>query len=111
MTEPSLFDAITSVNQKRDVAIQRVAQHAAEHVPDFLELARAFVLRYLRAHGPTAGEVLTEACKADGIKPHDDRAFGAVYMGLASRGLIVKAGSVRREKGHGTAGGNVWSLT
>lgn len=100
-----LFDR---VNAARDDAMQRVAQRAEGGHPDFLETARAYVLTYLASHGPTAAEVLTLACKRAGICPHDDRAFGPVYFGLARRGVIVKAGSVRRERGHGTAGGNVW---
>jgi hypothetical protein len=90
--------------------MQRVAQHAEEHRPAFLDLARAFVVAYLQAHGPTSGEVLTAACKADGIKAHDDRAMGPVFMTLAQRGQIVKAGTVNRLRGHNTAGGNIWRL-
>jgi hypothetical protein len=121
--QPSLFDpprplarrramlpARDAVNRARDRAMGSVAENAEEHHPDFGDEARHFVLRYLETHGPTAGEVLTLACKAAGIVPHDDRAFGPVYFTLRTRGLIVKVGEVRRERGHGTAGGNVWSL-
>ena len=65
---------------------------------------------YLSIYGPTAGEVLTLACKTYGIVPPDDRAFGAVYLGLARAGQIKKVGTVPRMRGHKTAGGNVWSL-
>lgn len=105
-----LFDQPT-VNDLRDHAIAQVAEHAEQHHPTFGEQARDFVLAYLRAHGPSSGEVLTEACKASGVKPHDDRAFGTVYMTLARWGRIQKVGTVRRERGHGTAGGNIWDLT
>lgn len=99
-----------SVNELRDQALERVAQRAQSTRATFLEDARAFVLAHLEQHGPTSGERLTLACKAAGIEPHDDRAFGAVYMGLVRQGRIAKAGTVRRERGHGTAGGNVWRL-
>jgi len=94
----------------RDRAIAQVADAAEQRRPAFLDDARAFVLAYLAAHGPTAGELLSEACKTAGIRPHDDRAFGPVYFGLARAGRIVKVGSARRRRGHLTTGGNVWAL-
>lgn len=114
---PGMFDAgvatlppSEAVNERRDDAIRRVAERAEENREGFLDDASAFVLNYLQQHGPTAGEVLTVACKNAGIKPHDDRAFGAVYLRLVRRGQIERVGTVRRERGHGTAGGNVWGL-
>lgn len=115
MTQPRLFDvpvpAPETVNRQRDKSMQQVAQHAEEHRPGFGELAAEFMLRYLALWGPSSGEQLTNACKGAGLKPSDDRAFGPVLMTLARRKQIVKVGQVRREKGHGTAGANVWSLT
>jgi hypothetical protein len=109
---PGLFDVptVAQTNAERDRAVQRVAQHAEEHAPGFQERAETFVLAYLDHHGPTAGEVLTLACKAAGIVPHDDRAFGPVYLALSRRKQIEACGFVRRERGHGTAGGNIWKL-
>jgi len=98
-----------TVNELRDQALTQVAVHAEQHRAHFSADAQAFVLTYLR-QGPASGEVITLACKQAGIVPHDDRAFGTVYMSLAKRGLIEKVGMVRRERGHGTAGGNVWAL-
>lgn len=98
------------VNRARDRAMSRVGQAAEDRNPGFAEQAEAFIVDFLRAHGPTAGEVLTIACKAAGIRPHDDRAFGPVYFRLVHAGALVKVGTARRERGHGTAGGNVWSL-
>ena len=97
--------------EDRDRALARVSQHAEDAHPGFLERARAFIVAYLQEHGPTPGEVLTLACKAAGIRSHDDRAFGAVYLGLARAGRIKKVGTVPRMRGHKTAGGNVWDLT
>lgn len=98
------------VDSERDRAMQRVGQKAEDVRPNFTELACVFIRGYLEINGPTSGEQLTLACKNAGIKPHDDRAFGPVYMRLARAGQIVKCGQVRRERGHGTAGGNIWAL-
>jgi hypothetical protein len=68
------------------------------------------VLAYLRAHGPTPGEVLVSAA-GRAHRPHDDRAFGAVFLKLSRAGLIEQAGHAKRAKGHGTAGGVIWRLT
>lgn len=92
---------------KRDAAMSRVQAKAGEN---FGRTASEFILSYLRQHGATSGEDITDACKAAGIKPHDDRAFGPVYMSLSRKGIIRKAGMVPRRKGHATAGGYVWEL-
>lgn len=105
-----LPDGPARVNRDRDEAIARVAANAEARRRQFVELAAGFVLAYLEMHGPTSGEVITNACKAAGIVPHDDRAFGPVYMGLVRAAKIHKVGTCRREKGHGSAGANVWAL-
>lgn len=106
-----LVDPIADpVRRKRDEAIARVAKRAETERKGFVRDAQLFVRGYLLQFGPTSGEVMTEACKEAGIVPHDDRAFGAVYLGLARRREIVKVGTVPREKGNGTAGGNIWRL-
>lgn len=109
---PGLFTPILSerVNAERDQAIQQVTQHAEDHRPGFSDEAATFVVHHLRANGPTSSEQLSIACKDAGIVPHDDRAFGSVYKTLATRGVITKVGTVRRERGHGTSGGTVWGL-
>lgn len=90
----------------RDRAMEIVAKRAGE---DFYERAAAFVAAYLRQHGPTSSEDLTDACKAAGIEPeNDDRAFGPLYARLVKRGVIVWHGYCERRKGHGCAGGNIW---
>ena len=47
------------------------------------------------------GEDITDACKAAGIVPHEDRAFGPVYLALARQGAIVRVGYMARRRGHG----------
>lgn len=99
---------MTEVKEARDRAMGLVAANAESRAPGFAALARAFALAYLRERGDSSGEAITDACKAAGVVPHDDRAFGPVYAGLARDGLIERVGHVARRKGHGTAGGNVW---
>ncbi len=106
---PDLIDLMESAYAARDAAVATVEANAEEQSPGFVDRAAAFVLERL-ASGPESGEELTLACKRAGIVPHDDRAFGPVYMRLSRRKLIVKAGSVPRMRGHGAAGGNVWKL-
>ncbi len=92
---------------ERDEAMDRVSKNAGEA---FNENARRFVLEYLSKHRQASGEDITDACLAAGIRPHDARAFGPVYMALSGRKLIVKTGTCPRRKGHLTAGGIVWAI-
>lgn len=93
---------------ERDAAMEQVSNTAGEV---FLQEARVFVLNYLRIHGPTPGEDLTDKCLDAGVVPPNGlRAFGGVFHGLAKRGLIHKVGTCVRRKGHATSGGNIWGL-
>lgn len=103
MEQLSLTESITTRNE----AMERVETHAGA---SFNQDAQRFVLDYLATHGETSGEDLTNACVANGITPHDERAFGAVFMALSKRGLIVKVGTCVRVKGHRTSGGNIWDV-
>lgn len=116
MTQPSLFVTSSkprpSVNQTRDQILERLEREAGDR---FRERAAASMLQTLAEFRQTgcSGEFLVMRCRRAGIVPPkqmDDRAFGPVFMRLARRGLIEKVGTVRRERGHGTAGGNVWAL-
>ena len=98
---------LEAVRAKRDTAMASVAVNAGT---EFGIRARAFVLKYLAEHGPSPGEVVTDACKEAGIKAHDDRAMGPVYMGLSQNGFIEKAGFCQRKKGNLTGGGLIWKL-
>lgn len=83
----------------------------AEEIADFdREGCRKFILGWLVRFGPQPGETLTDEAKKHGFRPHDDRAFGAVYSALVRRGEIRCVGSCPREKGHSTAGGRIWSV-
>jgi len=89
-------------------AMQRTQIRAENASPGFTLAAADYILCYLRDCGPTPGELLTDLCKARGMRPPDDRAFGAVYRLLVRRGEIRQAGWCERTKGHGCGGGRVW---
>lgn len=93
---------------------ERLANLAADKAErdeeGFTEIARAFVLQYLGQHGASSGEVITDAAKVAGIRPHDDRAFGAIYAWLSRQNRITAVGWCQRAKGHGTGGGRLWVL-
>jgi hypothetical protein len=91
----------------RDVGMARVEAKAGE---DFSYRAQIFVIRFLADCGASSGEAITNACKKAGICPHDDRAFGPVYLKLVREGRIIKVGTAKRLKGHYTAGANIWDL-
>lgn len=102
-----------SLEQSRasgQVEAERAAQHASLSMPTFSLRARTHVLAVLAGSGDTSGEVLTDSCKAAGIVPPDDRAFGSIYAWLVRTGQIRCVGMVARTKGHGTSGGRVWRL-
>lgn len=90
----------------RDRAIESLRRNAGS---EFIQAAAAYALELLRTRGPLTGEQITDGCKAAGIVPHDDKAFGPVIGQLVRRNQIERAGFAQREKGHGTSGGNVWS--
>lgn len=92
----------------RDTAIASVEEAAG---PEFSVAAAQVVLELLAGGESIPAEQLTDACKARGIVPHDDRAFGPVYLRLVRAGLIEPCGLCARRKGHHTAGGRIWRLT
>ena len=86
---------------ERDAALETVERNAGE---DFKERAMAFALRWMAGKGVVSGEDITDACKAAGIVPREDRAFGPVYLKLARQGAIVRVGYLARRRGHGAPG-------
>ena len=83
---------------ERDLALETVERNAGE---DFKARAMAFALDWMAGKGIVSGEDITDACKAAGIVPHTDRAFGPVYLALARQGVIVRVGYMARRRGHG----------
>jgi hypothetical protein len=100
---PDLFDYFAA----RDSAMATVERNAGK---DFKTQAMAFALRWMAGKGTVSGEDITDACKAAGIVPHCDKAFGPVYAGLARRGAIVRDGYAIRRRGHG-APAPAWRLS
>jgi hypothetical protein len=91
-------------------AIALGAEKARRVAPAFIERACAHVLAYLREHGVSSGELLTDSCKLAGIRSTSDKHMGCVYRSLLRAGLIRWAGDARRTKGHLTRGGSLYSL-
>ena len=99
----SLFTA----RRKRDEALARIGQVVS---PQWLDAARRFIVAYLTQHGPTAGEDLTDAADAFGLRPTDARHWGAPFATLVRRGVIENCGELPRRKGHGSRGGAVYRV-
>jgi len=75
------------------------------------DAARAAILEALtRAGRAMSGEELVDHCQRLGLVPHDARAFGSVFAGLAKQNKIVSVGFAARRKGHGTAGARLWGV-
>jgi len=83
---------------ERDTALETVERNAGE---EFKARAMAFALDWMAGKCIVSGEDITDACKAAGIVPHEDRAFGPVYLALARQGAIVRVGYISRRRGHG----------
>lgn len=75
----------------------------------FGERAYGFIVAYIVKMGPVPGESVTLAARADGIRPHDDRAFGPIYARAIRNGDIRVVGTCPRVRGHGTAGGRLYA--
>lgn len=98
----------------REIGLQaaQACQDAAERRGFDTEGARAFVLSWLRRHGPQSGESLVKAATEHGFRPRDGRAFGGVFLSLSRRKLITCLRSdLPRERGHGTSGGKLWAAS
>ena len=95
----------------RGTILGELCESKAHRVSDLYSQAAAkFIVQWLRRHGPMSGESLTDAAMDHGYRPHDTRAFGPVYAKLARAGDIRCVGYCPRGKGHGTAGGRLWSI-
>lgn len=86
------------------------AQFSAEQDdPLFGARALAFIVKHVREKGAVAGESITMAATASGIRPKKgDRAFGAIYAKALRKGYIRVHSYVPRLRGHGTSGGKLY---
>ena len=112
MKKPALTTRVRSARKLGQEAMERAEANANEHVADFSSRALAHIQTVARSLGPDGrvrGEDLVNGAKVAGIRPHDDRAFGAVFQKAVREGLIVPVGFAPRVKGHGTAGGRVYA--
>jgi hypothetical protein len=100
-------DLFAKAREKRDEGMERVERNAG---PMFSENAQRFIVDYLSRHPPTSCEIIVNACKDAGIRPHNDHAFGPVFLKLFKDGRIRKAGMTKRFKGHAAPGANIWGI-
>lgn len=100
---------MTVARTRGELAAERCARKAARVANFDHEGAAKFVHSFLVRHGQQAGERLVNMAKEHGFRPHDDRAFGPVFMQLSRKNLIVSVGYCDRIKGNGTAGGRIWA--
>lgn len=111
MAKPGYLFDLSEAAAARDDAIAAVETRAEREDSWDSHAVGEWVLAYLRRHGSCGSEHLTLAAKEAGHVPHDDRAFGAVYMRLARAGLIEKRGvQGARSRGHAAHGGFVWGV-
>lgn len=102
--------ALRAARQAGTQAAEASAKKAKKVDPLFVEKACANILKQLE-RGTRTGEELVDGCLAAGIRPHDARAFGAVFLRLTRQRLAVSRISLQpRRKGHGTAGLREWEL-
>lgn len=102
---------LAAAKRQGDAAIAAGADKATRVDPSFIDTACAHIVAYLKAHGCSSGELLTDSCKLAGIRPVEDRHFGVVFQRLIRRNQIRWAGECRRVKGHASRGGSLYEAT
>jgi len=105
---PSRAPALAAASRAGDAAIERGAQKARSIDPVFIARASLYMLQYLRQHGTSSGELMTDYCKLCGVRSTDDRHFGVVFRSLIRAGSIRWAGECKRSKGHASRGGSLY---
>jgi hypothetical protein len=93
-------------------AAGRAEERANADAPGFSERALEHIRTTALAMLPEArmhGEDIVNSAKVAGIRPPDDRAFGAIFAKAIRLGYIEPVGFAPRVKGHGTAGGRVYA--
>jgi hypothetical protein len=69
--------------------------------------AREYVLAYLREHGPTPAEQITDAARAAGAVPSEYRGFGIVFHQLFRERLIRHVDFCWRRNGRDS---RIWDI-
>ena len=109
--KPDMRRQLLATARKLGAEAGQAALDSAEaNDPTFGTRAYAFIVDYIREHGPIPGEAVTLAARCAGIKPaKDDRAFGAIYAKALRNEEIKVVDSTFRVRGHGSAGGKVYA--
>jgi hypothetical protein len=111
MLKPAFITRARSARKLGEEAANKAADRADNAEPGFSTRALEHIRQTMLAAAPSAqlrGEDIVNAAKVAGIRPPDDRAFGAIFAKAIREGLIVPVGFAPRVKGHGTAGGRVY---
>ena len=110
--QPDMRRQLLATARKLGVEAGQAALDGAEASdPTFGTRAYAFIVDYIRGHGPVPGEAVTLAARCAGIKPaKDDRAFGPIYQRAIANNEIKVVDSTFRVRGHGSAGARCMRL-
>jgi hypothetical protein len=97
-----LFAAVAKGRELAGVCLENTRKEVADWPEQAYEALRQCVV-YWRSQKFTS-ESLVEYCYRNGLeKPHDDRAWGAIFQKAARAGLIRKStDTYQRSKGHGS---------
>ena len=106
---PTLAQRVATARKLGDEAGALCLDRAESIVADFGARAFEFIREYAQQHSTFTGEDATNAAKMAGIRPLDDRAFGPVYAKAIRQSVIRVIGFVPRVKGHGSAGGKLYT--
>lgn len=90
-------------------AAERGADNTEQFDADFRKKALAFIVAHIEQHRRVSGESTTLAAVLAGIRPRDDRHFGAVYQKALRDKLIHVVGQVPRLRGHASLGGKLYA--
>lgn len=89
--QPDLFD---QARARRDLGMQRAADHASRVEPEWIDRAFTFLSDFARTHGEFLSEdVVAAASTADFPEPPDRRAWGHVVNRASRAGLIRRVGA------------------
>lgn len=111
MLKPAFITRVRSARKLGEAAAQAAVDRAEQKDPTFPARAYEHIRTTMLAAAPDArllGEDIVNAAKVAGIRPPDDRAFGAIFAKAIREGVIVPVDFAPRVKGHGTAGGRVY---
>jgi len=87
---------LTAGRLQRDLGIQRAVENAEAKTPGWTDIARDYLIVFMRSHNQFSGEMFREWAVANGLPlPPHLRAFGGVMRKAAIDGLIHKIGNIQ----------------